>query len=329
MTEPSTTRTGGADAHLDDESLSAYLDTELRRDELSKARRHLETCLPCRDRLEALSRTTELIGRRLEAVPSATRQEHLERALEASSPSRRAGCSPRARRRPAIASWAAALLVVIGGGALLWSFHPGFTGSSSTSASSRLANRQLSAGAGAGSSGTPQKAVAGTAAGGTSYGASGEPQAGSSAGTPPENAPELQLRVLEGLLHASCSPPSSTRMAAPVNATALFDSSSAASSDAHRCARVGPVILSLDRFTGARVLPTSEGPFESLSVSVPARAARGARSLLLENPGGAIAAVVGGEVVGDVSAEQASGHSVTIVRVPRRLAHELAREFTG
>ena len=300
MTEPPSTHASGADdAHLDDETLSACLDAELHGQELSEARHHLDTCASCHDRLESLSSATELAGERPEPVPPAIRRSQIARGLEVSN-IRHLPESPRARRRPAMAGWAAALLVAIGGGALLWRLHSDYPKTSTTA------------------SGTSHK-VAG-------YPAGAQGDAGLSAIPSPPLA--FELRVVEGVPFAGCSPPSSTGHV-PVNARALYDWSASASSGANRCARLGEVTLRLAGATSASVVPAPRGPLASVNVSVPAPTAQNAKSFLLRHAGSAIAVVVDGEVVGYLSANQALERSVTIDRVPVPFARNLAAELAG
>ncbi len=298
MSQSLSARDGGASgSHLGDETLSAYLDGELDTHEVPPAASHLERCPSCRERLGSLSRAAESVGRPVRPVASSTRQLQLERALGGSTRLHLRDSVGRNRRRLVVARWAAALVMVAGGSASLWHFRSDLSGRSGPTASQTSARAAR------------EKAL--------------PPALGN---LPVAVAPALQLRALLGLPYTGCAPP--LARTAPPRSGTLYDASASASSGAPRCARISAPLASIDRASGARVLGGAAGPLVSLVLSVPASSVRSARSLLLGHADLPVAVVVGDEVVGYLSAVQASG-GITIARVPATVARELAAEIMG
>ena len=72
--------------HLDTELLSAYLDREVSLREARILEAHLETCLPCRRRLDELQRTVGRLTRIERAAPPPWLAQRVRRALDAPPP---------------------------------------------------------------------------------------------------------------------------------------------------------------------------------------------------------------------------------------------------
>jgi len=303
MTKPPIDPTNGTpNAHLEDVTLSAYLDDELTPDEMSGATRHLESCASCRDALASLRRSARAVGKPVVPVSKATRQAQIERAIGAPSIRELPGSARRARRGLAVTRWAAALIIVAGGGVALWRF---------ASPASR----------------TSSSASSGTSTSAAGHGPPAAPAHGPewNAGSLGRNAPGFQLRLLESPPRPGCTRPRAAR-AARAGPTSVYDASAAQTLRASMCAQVGRVLARLSGAASAHVMRTELGPLTSLIVTVPPSSARVSASLLVRHPGRMIAVVAGNEVIGYLGSVQSHSGTLTIERVPTSLAREIAAE---
>ncbi len=303
MTKPPTENMSRTpNMHLEDETLSAYFDAELRPDEMSGATGHLESCASCREKLALLRRSARAVGEPVVPVSRTEREAQLERAIGASSIRELPDTARRASRRLMVTRWAAALLVVAGGGVAFWRFGPASGGS----------------GPSASSAGTTP--LEGNRSAAPAHG----PAAGE--GSTGRSAPIFQLRLLEGPQSPGCGQLRAAR-AASLGPTTLYDASAAETSGTPMCARVGGVLTRLVGATNARIVKTRGGRSASLILTLPLSSAHGAHSVLVRHPGDTIAIVAGNEVIGYLGTVQPSTRSLTVVRVPAALAREISTQI--
>ena len=269
----------------------------------SRPRRHLEVCRSCEGRLGSLSRAARTASEPPAPPDPETRRRLLERALEAATVPKITPLPMPPRRWLAVTSWAAALLVVAGGGAVLWHFHEGST-STSSSAPARMAP------------------VHGSPSGGPArFGPRGRPKAA--------GLVSLELRLVQGLPDAACVSPSSSSPPLPAGVALLYDASASASGGKSICARVGVPIALLSHPAGARVTPTANSRLASLSLSVSASSEAGRAALVARYPGRLLAVVSRDEVIGYLLDAETASRRLTIVEVPVGLARKLAGEINA
>lgn len=297
MTEISPEREDGAPiSHLDDGTLSAHLDRELDAGDTRAVMAHLESCPSCRQRLESLSQASVLAGRPVSPMPPAFRQLQLERAIDRAPVLELAESRHRHRSRPQVARWAAALVIVAGGGIAFWRLHSNHSGGVSSSAGPEMGT-QHSASLGAG-------AV----------------------------RPVLQVRIVEGVPHRGCASRSTLARTAPPGAATVYDTSASVVSGRSECARVGKLLFTIDPLTRPQVQDNSGGPLATMVLTVPAASAQElhqqaiSTSHMPRDADWELGLVAGDELVGYLSSVQASGH-VTVGRVPAGLALELAGDL--